>query len=232
MSTPNIANLAPNLSAEERYKLIVPDYHNEIMGRAALLSDSERQAIMYFTTKASWEEFVQKYNTMLWAQVLWPKDIEAEKLRVVALSLLLNHSFVWVLRVGGDQSLSMDKRNATFKELKEHVALMEEQSITFYAYRAALEAITKELYGIPVFNDVKMAEVRAEFEKMDELIDYYNDMVREFCEVYDAREHIEPIVDDMQSYLVKKSVPDATMVEGIIDDIRQVAAAVTRLMGR
>jgi len=232
MSTPNLANLAPNLSAEERYKLIVPDYHNEMMGRDALLSDSERQAITYFTTRASWEEFTQKFNTMLWAQVMWPKDIEAEKLRIAGFSLLLNYSLTWVLRVGGDQSLPMDKRDATFKELREHVALMEEQSVTFYAYRDALEAIPKELYGVPVFNDAKAAEMRTEFEETDALIDHYNDMVRRCCEPHDAREYIAPIVDNTQSYLVKKPIPDTAMVERIIDDIKQVAAAVTRMMGR
>jgi len=52
MGTPNLAILAPSLSAEERYRLIVPDYHNDLMGKGTILSESERQAITKF--EKSW----------------------------------------------------------------------------------------------------------------------------------------------------------------------------------
>ena len=59
MPTPNLAILAPSLSAEERYRLIVPDYHSDVMGKGTILSESERKAITKIENRVVWEEYTR-----------------------------------------------------------------------------------------------------------------------------------------------------------------------------
>jgi hypothetical protein len=231
MATPNLIKLAPTLSAEERYKLVVPDMHRELMGEKPLISESERQAITHFENRAIWEEYTQKLNMMRWALALWPKDIEAEKLRVIAFSLMLNHALSGALW-RADEPMPKAKREERFATLREYVALIEEQSVDFYAHREAFAVIQRELYGVPVLNAKWMADITEDYRAVDEIIERYNETIRKICQNEVIRKRIKPIVDDTESYLVKKPIPDAELVERIVEDIRHIAASETRMLER
>jgi hypothetical protein len=57
MTVPNLAQLAPNLSAEERYKLISADILAQMDGEPPMLSESETKAMLWFESKAAWREY-------------------------------------------------------------------------------------------------------------------------------------------------------------------------------
>lgn len=231
MTNPSATKLAPMLSAEERYKIIVPDLHRELAGEKPLISESERQAITHFDNRMIWQEYTQKICMMQWAQTLWPKDIEAEKLRVVAFSLCLNHAVERAL-LDGDKSLPKAKRAAQFAKVKEYVVLMGEQSVTLYAHRDALEKIREELYGIPLFNEQRMGEIIKNFETVDWLIERHNESICNICGYEISKKYIKPMVQDIESYLVKKPSHDSELVERMVDEMRQIAASETRMLGR
>ena len=231
MATPDLVKLAPTLSAEERYRLVVPDMQRELMGEKPLISESERQAITHFEDRAVWEEYTRKICMLQWAQALWPKDVETEKLRVIVHDMELSHSFDRLIR-DGDQQVPKGKRAAQFEALKEHAAQVGQQSVHFYAYREAFEKIKQELCGVPLLNEKWMADITEDYTLVDETIEHYNDLVRKVCAVVVIRKTIGPIVRDMESYLVKKPIPDPTMVEWIVDEIRQIAGSEMRMLGR
>lgn len=231
MPSPNLIQLAPTLSAEERYRLVVPDMHRELMGEKPLISESERQAITHFEDRKLWEEYTGRICMLQWAQALWPKDVETEKLRVIAHYLMLSHSFDRLIR-DGDQQVPKGKRAKQFETLKEHAAQIGEQSVHFYAYREAFEKIKQELCGVPLLNEKWMADITEDYTLVDEMIEHYNDLVRKVCVVVVIRKTIGPIVRDMESYLVKKPMPDAAMVERIVDEIRHIAGSEMRMLGR
>jgi len=223
--------IAPTLSAEERYKLLVPDFHREVMGEKPLISESERKAIIKFDNRAVWEEYTHSICMFQWAHTLWPKDIEAERLRLLACSLFLSHAFERVL-LDGDQPVLKETRAGQFEKLKEYVALFERQSVEFYCYQEAINTIELELYGVPLFNEEKKDQIASCYETTDQFIEHYNETIRWMCENEVTKRYFKPIVHDMNSFLVKKPVPDANLVEHMVNDIRQIAESETRMLGR
>ncbi len=232
MATPDLIKLAPTLSAEERYKLIVPDFHRELMGEKCVMSESERQAIIKFDNRAVWEEYACKVCMLQWANVLWRKDIEMERLRVFGCYLVLNHALERVILDGDDQSIPKDKRAGQFETLKDYVVMLETQSVEFYCYQEAIKKIEQELYSVPLFNEERKKQIAECYASADQSIDHHNEVIRGMCEMEIVKTYIKPIVRDMNSYLVKKPVPDAERVEQMVDEIRQIADAQTQMMGR
>ena len=180
MPTPNLAILAPSLSAEERYRLIVPDYHNDLMGKATILSESERQAITKFENRGAWEEYTRGICMLKWVNVLWMQDIETEKLRAVALSLIVGYEMERVLKEA-DEPMPEKMRAAHYAKLREYIASFEEGSTQFYAYRAVVEMIEGELYGVPILNDEKKKMLTKYYEQVDSLFDLHTGRIRTIC---------------------------------------------------
>lgn len=232
MATPDLIKLAPTLSVEERYKIIIPDLHRQLMGEEPLISESERQAITHFENRAVWEEYTRNICILQWATALWLKDIETERLRVFALSLNLHYTLERVLLDGDDKSISKEKRAEQFERVKKYVAMLKEHSVEFYAYREAINKVEQELYGVPLFNEEKKNSIASCYEMVDELFEHHNTTIRVMCENKIIKRHVKPIVQDMESYLAKKPVPDAAIVERIVDEIRQIADSETRMLGR
>src|SRR3989338_265563 len=182
MATPDLIKLAPTLSAEERYKLIVPDLHRTLMGEKCLISESERQSIIKFDKRVVWEEYTRNICILQWATTLWQRDIETERLRAFALSLNLSHTLERVLVDGDDKSISKEKRTGQFEKLKKYVAMLEEQSVEFYAYREAINKVEQELYGVPLFNEKEKNSIASCYEMVDELFEHHNSTIRVMCE--------------------------------------------------
>ncbi len=77
-----------------------------------------------------------------------------------------------------------------------------------------------------------MDKILKDYERVDELIENYNEFVRKVCAIAVIKKTIKPIMCDMESYLVKKPVPDADTVERIVDEIRQIADSEMGMLGR
>ena len=232
MATPDLIKLAPTLSAEERYKLIVPDLHRTLMGEKCLISESERQSIIKFDKRVVWEEYTRNICILQWATTLWQRDIETERLRAFALSLNLSHTLERVLVDGDDKSISKEKRTGQFEKLKKYVAMLEEQSVEFYAYREAINKVEQELYGVPLFNEKEKNSIASCYEMVDELFEHNTSTIRVMCENKIIKNSIKPIVQDMESYLAKKPVPDPATIEQIVNEVREIADSETRMLGR
>jgi hypothetical protein len=229
---PDLIKLAPTLSVEERYKLIVPDFHRVMAGEKEFLSESEQNAITYFEKKEDWKIYVHNICMLQWANILWQRDIETEKLRVLACSLLLSHALERLLVDGDDKSISKEKRAKQFERVKECVVRFEEQSVEFYTYPLAINKLEQELYGMPIFDEKRAKRMATYYEAADELIEHHNESIRIFSANPIIKKTIKPIVQDMEKYLVKKPTPDPAQVDMIIEEIRHIADGETRRLSR
>jgi len=90
MPSTELMRLAPTLSAEERFKLIIADFHKGVAGEQPVLSETERRAVQKCEGRAMWEEYTKHIGIVQWAGMFWSKDIETEKLRVLACHLMVS----------------------------------------------------------------------------------------------------------------------------------------------
>jgi hypothetical protein len=231
MTTPNLAILAPSLSAEERYRLIVPDYHSDVLGKGTILTESERQAIIKIENRGVWEEYTRGICMLQWANVLWMRDIETEKLRATALSLIVGYEMEGIFKEA-DQPMPEKKRAERYAKLREYIASFEEGSTQFYAYRAAIEMIEGELYGVPILNEEKKKTLTKYYEQVDSLFDLHTGRIRKICGNEILASYLKPIADDPESYIPKKPIPDKDTVNELVEEIRQMAESETRWLGR
>jgi hypothetical protein len=231
MPTPNLAILAPSLSAEERYRLIVPDYHSDVLGKGTILTESERKAIIKIENRGVWEEYTRGICTLKWVNVLWMQDIETEKLRAVALSLIVGYEMEGIFKEA-DQPMPEKMRAERYAKLREYIASFEEGSTQFYAYRAAVEMIEGELYGVPILNDEKKKMFIKYYEQVDSLFDLHTGRIRTICGNKILASHLKLIADDPESYIPKKPIPDKAAVNELVEEIRQMAESETRWLGR
>jgi len=232
MQSSQLIKLAPTLAAGERYKLLVTDMQRVLGGEKALISESEREAMTHFQNRPAWEEYTRNICIMQWATTLWAKDIEAERLRVYAIWLTVSFTFERVLLDGDNNSISKKKRAEQFENLKKYVAMLERQSVEFYAYPEAIKKVEQELYGTPLFNKKKKAEISAIYETVDEFIDTHNEAIQMLCKNAVIKKRIRPIAADMDSYLIKKPVPQADLIEQIVNEIRQIGDSEMQMLGR
>jgi hypothetical protein len=231
MGTPNLTILAPSLSAEERYRLIVPDYHNDVLGKGTILTESERKAIIKIENRSEWEEYTHGICMLQWANVLWMRDIETERLRATALSLIVGYEMERVLKEG-DQPMPEKVRTARYAKLREYIAAFEEGSTQFYAYRPAIEMIEEELYGVPILNYEKKKTLAEYYKQIDSLFDLHTGRIHKICGNEILASHLKLIADDPESYIPKKPIPDEKTVNELVEEIRQMAASETRWLGR
>ena len=232
MHSSEIIKLAPTLSAEERYKLAISDFHKVLAGEKPILSEAECQAIRHFDNRAIWEEYTHSVCMLQWADTLWSKDIDTEKLRVFACYLLLSHATEKVLIDCDDRSISEERRTRQLEDLKRYAAMLGEHSAEFYVYPEAIKKIKQELYDVSLFNDKKMKRIANYYEMADDLLEDYNEKIRAICRNKILKKYFKPIVQNMESYIVKKPIPDPAIIEQMVDDIRQIADSETRMLGR
>jgi len=153
-------------------------------------------------------------------------------LRIAGFSALLHFILRSVLLEGGDQPMSDERQMLKFDDLKRYVASMEHQSVLFYAYREAINEIEEELYGVPLFDEKSKAGITKYYDEVDELIKFYNHGIRGLCGDERIREYIKPMVQDTESFLLKKPVPSSILVEQLVGGIRGIADAELRMMMR
>lgn len=231
MHSTNLIQLAPTLSAEERFKLIVKDFQKELAGDKPALSEAERAAIVKCKDRPMWEEYTRRIGIMQWADAFWTKDIETEKFRVFACSLMLGRS-VDRLVAAADMPLPEKMRDALCAEVEEHVRMLEKNSVEFYAYREAVAQIERELYGMPLFNEKKKAALADYYEWVDEMFERYNTRIRMLCEGKVMEENMKPIIEHMKSYIAKKPVPDKKMVDKLVGEVMVIVDAEMDMLGR
>lgn len=214
--------LAPTLSAEERFKMMIVDVQKQMIGEKAVFSTSERSAIMKCEDKAMWEEYTRHIGIMQWAGAFWIKDIEAERLRVFAGSLLLERILDHLV-ADADIRMPESMRQSAYARLKEFVGMLESQSELFYAYREAIAQIeTKYLYGMPLFDEKKRVMIASVYDAMDDVFETYNHRLNMFAGITSLEEFMKPISENIGDYTAKKPIPRQEVIDKIISEIMEI----------
>jgi hypothetical protein len=224
MTVPNLAQLAPNLSAEERYKLISADILAQMDGEPPMLSESETKAMLWFESKAAWREYALRICLFRLANSMWIQEIETEKLRTYAYYLHMSHTFEKII-VGTGYDLPKKYWAKQFETLKECVIHVHDSAEGFFAYRDAIPKLEEIICGMPFFSKTTKASLTTQFALIGEIISDFNKDVNRFCECRDAKKFIRPIVDDRESYLIRDVVPSEEAVNELIDFIQRRAGS-------
>jgi hypothetical protein len=221
MNTPDLVKLAPNLSVEERYKLMTADFMAKMNGEPQVMTESERKAMVRFPTNAMWREYATSIVTFKLVNTIWVNEIQIEKLRTFACYLMAMHEFEKI--VVDCEDYSDDKRAKQFESLKKYVASYNEAIASFRVYQEAIPLLERELCDIPFFSTPTMKSITESSELVDDATAMYNGIVREFCGDKEARKFIKPIVTDMDSYLVKEAAPDPSGATKLVEQIKELA---------
>jgi len=227
MATPNLVQLAPNLSAEERYELISADLLAQMDGESPMLSESEMKAMLWFASKAVWKEYALRVCMFRYANSIWVKEIETEKLRTYALYLHASFTLERIVTHAG-YGINKKKLAKQFEDLKKCVVDVHDAAEGFLAYRDAIPKLEEILCGVPFYSKKTKASIASQFELVDESMQHFNDGVRNFCDCSDAKKFIKPIVDNRESYLIQDAVPSEEAVKELVDYIQERAESEMR----
>jgi hypothetical protein len=222
MIAPDLAKLAPNLSAEERYKLISADLLARMDGEPPMLSESETKAMLWFASKAVWREYAYRVCIFRRVNSMWIKEIETEKLRTYAYYLHASHSLERIL-MSADYGVPKAKMVGRYADLKKCVIDVHRAAVGFYAYRDAIPKLEEVLCGVPFFSKTTKATIATQFALVGESINSFNEGIRDFCACFDAKKFIKPIVVDMENYLIRDAVPSEDAVNDLVDFIQKLA---------
>ena len=227
MTMPDLMKLAPNLSAEERYKLISADLLAQMDGEPPMLSESETKAMLRFESRTVWKEYALRVCMFKFANSMWIKEIETEKLRTYAFYLHANHTLERIVTsIDGD--IPKKQRANQFENLKKCVADVHEAAEGFLAYRDAVPKLEDVLCGVPFFSKTIKASIATQFALVVKTIRNFNEGIRNLCACSDARVFIRPIVDDVESYLIRDAVPSEDAVKELVDLITGLAESEMR----
>jgi hypothetical protein len=221
MNTPDLVKLAPELSAEERYKIMTADWMARTNGKPQIMTESERRAMVRFPTTAMWREYGTSVITFKLVNTIWVNEIQIDKLRTFACYLMAMHEFEKI--VVDCEDYSEDKRAEQFESLKKYVATYNEAITDFRAYKEAIPLLEQELCGIPFFSKPTSEFFAQAFKMVEDATAMYNGVVREFCGDKEVRKFIKPIVNDMDSYLVSEAAPNPSRAATLVEQIKELA---------
>jgi hypothetical protein len=226
MTTPDLTRLAPELSAEERYKFMTADFMAKANGEPSPITESERRAMMRFPTTAVWREYATYVVTFKLVNTIWVNEIQVDKLRTYACYLLAMHEFEKI--IVDHEDYSDDQRAKQFENLKEFVAVYNGAIADFRSYQDAIPLLEQVLCGIPYFSKATSDDIAASYKLVDDATILYNGIVRHFSDDKEARKFLKPIVNDMASYIVKDAVPDPSRAATLVEQIKEIAESEMR----
>jgi hypothetical protein len=178
-----------------------------------------------------WEDYTRRIGIMQWAEVFWTKDIETEKLRVFACSLILERELD---RFFLDDYAMMPEtiQEKFWTDIKGCVATMERCARKFYAYPEAIMVIERELYGMPLFHRMKSEIIASHYEAMDDTFERYNYRIKKFYERCQQDDIPKTFMENVESYVVKKPIPMKELVDELIDEVMGVVDSEMEMLGR
>jgi hypothetical protein len=221
MNIPDLVKLAPELSAEERYKIMTADWMAKANGEPQVMTESERRAMVRFPTNVRWKEYGMSVITFKLVNTYWRSEIQIDKLRTFACYLMAMHEFEKI--VVDCEDYSDDKRAKQFENLKKYVASYNDAVANLRAYKEAIPLLEQELCGIPFFSKPTSDFVAEAFKLVEDATARYNEIVRHFCGDKEVRKFIKLIVTDMDSYLVSEAAPDPSAAATLVEQIKELA---------
>ena len=118
MNTPNLIQLAQNLSAEERYKILSPDFMALVNGEQQVLTEAERRAMIRFESNVEWRKYARLVITFKMAGSFWPQEMEAERWRMYAFFTHADYTLEEIAT--GMPNLPKEYRTKKFEKLKKY----------------------------------------------------------------------------------------------------------------
>lgn len=221
-----ILKIAPTLSAEERLRLVVPDVHRLIAGEKPVLSEPEFAAIRRCPTKEIWKEYTYRVMLLKWADTVWLRDWETERLRVLCLLTVLRYE-TGLLGAEDEGDGPADR----LEIIRKIVAGANERAKDFFAYREAVPLLEREIYGLPLFGEATKTRMTESYEHVENTISLHNETVRGIVGIPGAEEFLKPMIEETESYLIREPVPDPELVGKMVADIREIAEADLRTRG-
>jgi hypothetical protein len=226
MPSTNLIKLAPTLSAEEKFKIVIAEMHQATAGEQPILRESELQAIIECHSKTTWEEYNRHMSMVMWASEFWSREIEIQKLRTYAAYLNLKSELSeYIVNVIMPEGFRRKECN----RIAEWVEILELTARQFYAYLEAVAQFEEMLYGVSLFDEKQKRTIDHYRNAVDEMFEHHNWLVRALVRGGErsesAKKHMVPIAEDMDSYLVKKLVPEQAAVDKIIATIMGVVDA-------
>jgi hypothetical protein len=219
---PDLIKLAPTLSVEERYRILIPDCQRIMVGEKGLLSDSEIKALAYFEKPLLWEDYAMRIGIFKWSNLLWARDIDRERFAVGISLVLVSHQAMDVMRGMGEE-MPDEQRNRQLETLRNYVVLAEEKLANFFAYREALVRLEQEVYGVPLLHEEDGKEMESCCKLIMGEIEHYNSALRGICEDKALKKYFKRIAPELDKYLVKTPAINEEKVEHIVKDIKSFA---------
>jgi len=178
-----------------------------------------------------WEDYTRRIGIIQWADVFWTKDIETEKLRVLASYFILSRA---VDRLVANMFMPMPEKpwDRICVDVREDVEMLEKNSMEFYAYPEAITQIERELYGMPLFNEKKKKVIASYYEAADEVFEGYNHRIQMLSEGKMIKEYMKPIAENLESYIAKKPIPSQELIDGLVKEILDIVDSEMEMLGR
>lgn len=222
MTTPDLIKLAPSLSVEERYKIIIPDCYRMFNGEKALLSASETTALASFEKNEVWAQYALRVGMFKWAHILWVRDINGAKFAACTCILLLKEA-MWRMITDVDDAKGKQVFADNLAAIRKVIGLLQDKLVGLYVYREALPRLQEELYDVPIFEGERAETIQGFFRIIGEVVEYHNETIRMLCIDKTMKRHFKLIVQDMDRYLVKETKPDETAIAELVDEVRSYA---------
>jgi hypothetical protein len=173
-----------------------------------------------------WEEYNRHMSMVMWASEFWSREIEIQKLRTYAAYLNLKSELSEYI-VNADMPEEFRRRECG--RIAEWAEILECTARQFYAYLEAVAQFEQKLYGVSLFDEKQKRTIDHYRNAVDEMFEHHNWLVRALVRGGErsesAKMHMVPIAEDLDSYLVKKPVPEQAAVDKIIDTIMGVVDA-------
>jgi hypothetical protein len=222
MTMPDLIKLAPTLSIEERYKIVIPDCLRMMNGENAILSASEITALASFEKNAVWEQYALRVGMFKWAHILWVRDINGAKFAACTCILLLKEA-MWRMITDVDDAKGKQVFADNLAAIRKNVGLLQDKLVGLYVYREALPRLQEELYDMPIFDGERAETIQRFFRIVGETVEYHNETIRMLCIDKTIKRHFKLIAQNIDNYLVKEMKPDDAAITALIDEVRSYA---------
>jgi hypothetical protein len=221
MATKEIVKIAPALSAEERFRMMLPDLIRLQDEKQPLLSATEMDAIRTCPRGEVLEGYGYRVSLFSWITMIWLRDWNAIRTRVSLFGLVMLYEFERTLR---DAENPDDKD--PFDLVRSMAAAMEATLEEFYAYRASIPLLEGELCGLPFFGEEKRAGIDHEYSDTEEFIVRYNEMVE--VAFTPAKGRPKRSTEDRERCLIRKPAENPERAEAIVLNLTSIAQADAR----
>lgn len=247
MLKPDILKFADTLSAKERMKFVISNWHKSVTDRP-ILSATEQKAVFDIKTSDDWFECHYLMSLYQWGNLILRDEIEKTAIRLSAIGLQMVHFRLFLIlddiikseiddlnasllrkfivknksyNPGTNTETIAIKENSLLRPgLKELVAAYNDQLQQVSDLQETVRQIEAELDGTALFDEVTYTRIRG----YDNLADKFTSAHNSYLEVIETKNssRIKQLIDK-EYYIIKRPNPNQQSVEELISGIKNLA---------